>query len=158
MTLYVETFSLPKESFAGSKGAPGHTAGKHKQTWLGIVCCSQSCCCKSAYALPAVRDLPESTGKPASGPAGYDQGLKTRYTADKLYLQTSNLRCLSIRAAAAAAAGHSGAQLAVLGGSACGAKVKLYWPLDQKWYTGTVTGYDAVRVEHIVSYEDGVSF
>ena len=47
--------------------------------------------------------------------------------------QMSNRRCLYIRAAAAAAAGHSGAQLAVLGADAIGARAKVWWPLDENW-------------------------
>ena len=49
------------------------------------------------------------------------------------YEQMSNRRCLYIRAAAAAAAGHSGAQLAVLGADAIGARAKVWWPLDENW-------------------------
>ena len=51
---------------------------------------------------------------------------------------TSNRRCLLVRATAAAAAGHGGAQLAVLGDKAVGAEVDVWWPLDQAWYNGVV--------------------
>ncbi len=50
-------------------------------------------------------------------------------------------RCLLVRACAAAAAGHVGAQLAVLGEKALGARLDVYWPLDQERYQGTVGGW-----------------
>ena len=34
--------------------------------------------------------------------------------------------------------------------------MQLYWAIDEEWYSATVTAYDTVRNEHIVSYEDGV--
>ncbi len=45
-----------------------------------------------------------------------------------------------VRAAAAAANGHAGAQLSVLEDKCIGAKVSVWWPLDEAWYTGTVSG------------------
>lgn len=51
---------------------------------------------------------------------------------------TFSRRCLYIRAQAAAAAGHVGAQVAIHRDKAIGAKVELYWPLDQKWFPGIV--------------------
>jgi hypothetical protein len=61
---------------------------------------------------------------------------------------TTGRRCLLVRATAAAAAGHSGAQLSVLGDKAVGAEVEVWWPLDQAWYRGVVSlaGVFAVRV------------
>lgn len=53
---------------------------------------------------------------------------------------SSSRRCLLVRATAAAAAGHAGAQLAVLGEKAVGADVEVWWPLDQAWYKGVVSG------------------
>jgi hypothetical protein len=47
-----------------------------------------------------------------------------------------------VRATAAAAAGHGGAQLAVLGSKAVGARIKVWWPLDQDWYQGMVSDGD----------------
>ncbi|KAK9835784.1 hypothetical protein WJX74_007899 [Apatococcus lobatus] len=64
-------------------------------------------------------------------------------------------RCLANRAAAAAAAGHAGAQLAVLGQAAIGAAISLFWPLDQAWYGGKITGWDPLRHRHTVAYKDG---
>ncbi|CAL8466241.1 g5777 [Coccomyxa elongata] len=58
-------------------------------------------------------------------------------------------RCLVNRAAAAAAGGHSGAQGAI------GERISVWWPLDEDWYSGCVTAFDAVRQCHTVSYDDG---
>lgn len=52
---------------------------------------------------------------------------------------SSSRRCLLVRATAAAAAGHAGAQLAVLADKAVGADIEVWWPLDQAWYKGVVS-------------------
>ena len=70
-------------------------------------------------------------------------------------VQGNKSRCFIIRGAAAAAAGHSGAQLAVLGEAAIGATVQIWWPLDENWYTGVVTGFDDLRFQHTIAYADG---
>lgn len=70
-------------------------------------------------------------------------------------LQQSQRRCLVRRAHAAAASGHTGAQLAVLGAECIGARVLVWWPLDSEWYTGTVSGHDAYLMKHTVDYDDG---
>ncbi|KAK9823530.1 hypothetical protein WJX72_003470 [[Myrmecia] bisecta] len=72
-----------------------------------------------------------------------------------LHGQASNRRCLTMRVAAAAAAGHSGAQVAILGLQAVGALIKVWWPLDEDFYTGFVSDFDVVRQRHTVCYEDG---
>jgi hypothetical protein len=43
-----------------------------------------------------------------------------------------------MRAAAAAAGGHAGAQLAVMGEAAVGARVSVWWPMDGQWFAGQV--------------------
>ena len=39
--------------------------------------------------------------------------------------------------------------------AAVGAKVKIWWPLDEDWYPGTLTGFDPIRHRHTVHYQDG---
>ena len=51
-----------------------------------------------------------------------------------LNIQGNQRRCLTNRAAAAAAAGHSGAQIAILKHAAVGARISVWWPLDEHWY------------------------
>ncbi len=51
---------------------------------------------------------------------------------------TARRKCLVVRARAAAAGGHPGAQLGVLGSTAIGAKITVYWPMDKAWYPGMV--------------------
>lgn len=36
-----------------------------------------------------------------------------------------------------------------------GLKCKVYWPLDDVWYNGSISGYDAESKQHKVKYEDG---
>jgi Myb-like DNA-binding domain len=36
-----------------------------------------------------------------------------------------------------------------------GKKVKVFWPVDESWYTGTVIEYDASTGEHSLQYPDG---
>lgn len=53
---------------------------------------------------------------------------------DEVGVQGNQRRCLTNRAAAAAAAGHSGAQIAILKQAAVGARISVWWPLDEHWY------------------------
>jgi ribosome biogenesis GTPase A len=53
--------------------------------------------------------------------------------------RSAGRRCLVARAAAAAAAGHVGGQLAALGEAAVGARVRLWWQLEDAWFDGTVS-------------------
>ncbi len=48
-------------------------------------------------------------------------------------------RCLVRRAREAAAAGSEGGWLAVHGAKAIGARVSVWWPLDEAWYDGVVS-------------------
>lgn len=36
-----------------------------------------------------------------------------------------------------------------------GKKVRVFWPVDESWYTGTVKEYDASSGEHLLCYSDG---
>ncbi|KAL0032292.1 hypothetical protein WJX79_002892 [Trebouxia sp. C0005] len=69
--------------------------------------------------------------------------------------QGNQRRCLTNRAAAAAAAGHSGAQIAILKQAAIGARISVWWPLDEHWYSGVVHDFDRLRHRHTISYQDG---
>ena len=39
--------------------------------------------------------------------------------------------------------------------SAVGARVSLWWPLDDEWYSGYLTAFDPIRQRHTVCYDDG---
>jgi hypothetical protein len=62
---------------------------------------------------------------------------------------------LAVRCAAAAAAGHSGAQVAVHGEEALGAVLQVWWVDDEAWYRGRVTEFDPIGWRHRVEYDDG---
>lgn len=36
-----------------------------------------------------------------------------------------------------------------------GRNIRVYWPIDEAWYGGKLTGYDALTNEHLVTYADG---
>ncbi|BDA42016.1 probable BsuMI modification methylase subunit YdiP at N-terminal half [Coccomyxa sp. Obi] len=72
-----------------------------------------------------------------------------------LATQGASRSCLVNRAAAAAVGGHSGAQVAVAGESAIGARISVWWPLDEDWYTGFVTAFDPIQQRHTICYDDG---
>ena len=36
-----------------------------------------------------------------------------------------------------------------------GKKVRVFWPIDSSWYTGTVRQFDASTCEHLLEYQDG---
>lgn len=36
-----------------------------------------------------------------------------------------------------------------------GKKVRVFWPVDERWYTGTVQKYDSSSGEHLLEYQDG---
>lgn len=36
-----------------------------------------------------------------------------------------------------------------------GKKVRVFWPVDSSWYTGTVQQYDSNSGEHLLKYQDG---
>ncbi|CAN8308725.1 unnamed protein product [Cochlearia groenlandica] len=41
------------------------------------------------------------------------------------------------------------------GDEVVGKQIRVYWPLDKKWYDGTVTSYHKGDCKHVVEYEDG---
>ena len=45
--------------------------------------------------------------------------------------------------------------MAILGDQALGARISVWWPLDEDFYTGTVAAFDALRQRHTVCYDDG---
>ena len=62
--------------------------------------------------------------------------------------------CLLADARRLAAAGHAGAALTVAGASACGTRVEIFWPLDERYYSGTLFGFDAYTCAHKILYDD----
>ena len=46
-------------------------------------------------------------------------------------------------------------QVAILGNQALGARISVWWPLDEDFYVGTVAAFDALRQRHTVCYDDG---
>lgn len=42
-----------------------------------------------------------------------------------------------------------------MGPAALGARVAVWWPLDEAWYSGVVADHDALRWRHTVCYDDG---
>ncbi|KAI7841433.1 hypothetical protein COHA_004828 [Chlorella ohadii] len=63
--------------------------------------------------------------------------------------------CLTQRMKAAALSGHAGAQIAINGEFAVGARVQVWWEGDQCFYPGLVALFDPVATEHTVCYDDG---
>ena len=46
-------------------------------------------------------------------------------------------------------------QIAVLGDGAIGARISVWWRLDEKYYEGLVESFDKLRQRHTVFYDDG---
>jgi hypothetical protein len=47
------------------------------------------------------------------------------------------------------------AQVAVMGERAVGARVALWWPLEEAWFGGVVAGFERLRQRHTIAYDDG---
>ena len=45
--------------------------------------------------------------------------------------------------------------MAVTGESAIGARIFVWWPMDEDWYPGFVTAFDPFRQRHTICYDDG---
>ena len=46
-------------------------------------------------------------------------------------------------------------QVAILGDGAVGARISVWWRLDEKYYDGLVESFDMIRQRHTVFYDDG---
>ena len=66
-------------------------------------------------------------------------------------------KCLVLKVIAAYLAGRAGAEVSRLGEKAKGARLSVYWPLDFCFYDCTVVGFDALRMKHVLYYDDGES-
>ncbi len=62
--------------------------------------------------------------------------------------------CLLVDATRLAAAGHVGAALTALGTRAKGVRIEVFWPLDDRYYSGVVTDFDKYSCYHRVLYDD----
>lgn len=56
---------------------------------------------------------------------------------------------------AAALSGHAGAQVAVCGMDAVGARLAIWWDGNQTFFEGVVCWFDPVSTEHCLAYDDG---
>mmetsp|Transcript_37786 Transcript_37786/g.106768 ORF Transcript_37786/g.106768 Transcript_37786/m.106768 type:complete len:741 (-) Transcript_37786:199-2421(-) len=63
--------------------------------------------------------------------------------------------CLLARARVVARQGHQGAALSVLGNSAIGAIVEVFWPLEEEWFRGTLRSFSPLTTQHAIKYDDG---
>lgn len=68
---------------------------------------------------------------------------------------TRRYDCLVQRMKAAALSGHAGAQVALCGPRATGARVAVWWDGNQTFYEGVVCSFDPITTEHAVAYDDG---
>lgn len=59
------------------------------------------------------------------------------------------------RMTASALGGHAGAQLAICGEDAIGARIAVWWDGDEEYFEGVICWYDPVSTEHTVAYDDG---
>ena len=76
-------------------------------------------------------------------------------TCMNAYVGTKRHDCLTQRMTASALGGHAGAQLAICGENAIGARIGVWWDGDEEYFHGVICWYDPVSTEHTVAYDDG---
>lgn len=76
-------------------------------------------------------------------------------TCMNAYVGTKRHDCLTQRMTASALGGHAGAQLAICGENAIGARIAVWWDGDEEYFHGVICWYDPVSTEHTVAYDDG---
>jgi len=76
-------------------------------------------------------------------------------TCMNAYVGTKRHDCLTQRMTASALGGHAGAQLAICGEDAIGARIAVWWDGDEEYFEGVICWYDPVSTEHTVAYDDG---
>ncbi|GAB4814995.1 hypothetical protein N2152v2_002041 [Parachlorella kessleri] len=91
----------------------------------------------------------------AAASVNLKQRCGTCRTCMNKYANQRRYECLTQRMKAAALSGHAGAQVAILGEDAVGARVSVWWDGDQTSYEGHIAHFDAVSTEHTVCYDDG---
>jgi site-specific DNA-cytosine methylase len=69
----------------------------------------------------------------------------------------SHRACLLSDARRLAAAGHAGAALTVAGDAARGVRIEVFWPLDERYYSGEIMAFDAYTCHHKIMYDDDES-
>jgi len=68
----------------------------------------------------------------------------------------ANRSCMVADATRLAASGHTGAALTAAGAAAVGTRLDIWWPIDERYYSGAITAFNAVSCEHRVLYDDDV--
>ena len=82
---------------------------------------------------------------------------RTKETKDGVTkpLVPRHLKCPQVSAVRAARKGHAGALVALRRDSAVGARVRVLWDDDDRFYRGTVKSFDPDAFTHDVEYDDG---
>ena len=78
---------------------------------------------------------------------------KTRAWVNKLcnlsVQGTKRHDCLTQRMTASALGGHAGAQIAICGENAIGARIAVWWEGDEEYFEGVICWYDPVSTEYV---------
>ncbi len=72
----------------------------------------------------------------------------------ELILNPTTIHLLGVRAAPALALDLTRRMRSPRHAILCAARIRIFWPLDDKWYPGTIVSYDAVQERHQVLYDD----